>query len=102
MVMHDNLKARAQQFSGTAEFLDNELQSVKKQLEEKENEVQRIKSQNVTDLPESKQFHLEALNGLRNQQRVSQDRANQLQQSKTYFQSAMNVHAPTAALYSPY
>ena len=98
MVIHDNLQARAQQFKGTADFLDNELKNVKQQLEEKENEVQRIKSQNVTDLPESKQYHLEALNGLRNQLRVSQDRVSQLEQSKAYLQSAMNVPAPTVDL----
>ena len=98
MVIHDNLQARAQQFTGTADFLDNELKNVKQQLEEKENEVQRIKSQNVTDLPESKQYHLEALNGLRNQLRVSQDRVSQLQQSKAYLQSAMNVPTPTVDL----
>jgi polysaccharide chain length determinant protein (PEP-CTERM system associated) len=98
MVIHDNLQARAQQFTGTADFLDNELKNVKQQLEDKEKEVGRVKSQNVTDLPESKQYHLEALNGLRNQLRVSQDRVSQLRQSKAYLQSAMNVTAPTVDL----
>lgn len=98
MVIHDNLQARAQQFTGTADFLDNEMKNVKQQLEDKEKEVGRVKSQNVTDLPESKQYHLEALNGLRNQLRVSQDRVLQLQQSRAYLQSAMNMSAPTIDL----
>lgn len=98
MVIHDNLKTRAQQFEGTADFLDNELNNVKQQLQEKENEIGRIKSQNVIDLPESKQYHLEALNGLRNQLRVSQDRVSSLQQSKAFLQSAMSTTAPTVDL----
>ena len=98
MVINDNLQARKQQFTGTAEFLDTELNSTKRQLEAKEKEVQRIRSQNAMDLPESKQYHLEALNALRDQLRVSQDRLNQLQQSKAYLQSTMTVTAPTVDL----
>lgn len=98
MVIHDNLAAREQQFTGTTEFLDTELKNVKDQLEEKEREVQQIKSQNVTDLPESKSYHLEALNGLRNQLRVSQDRVNQLEQNKSFLQSSMSISAPTVDL----
>ena len=98
MVIHDNLKTREEQFTGTADFLDTEMNNVKRQLETKETEVQRIKSQNVMDLPESKQYHLESLNGLRDQLRVSQDRVNQLQQNKAYLQSTMTVNAPTVDL----
>jgi len=98
MVIHDNLSAREQQFAGTTEFLDTELKSVKDQLELKEREVQQIKSQNVADLPEMKSFHLEALNGLRNQQRVSQDRIVQLQQNRSFLQSSMTINAPTVDL----
>lgn len=98
LVIRDNLRAREQQFTGTAEFLDTELNNVKQQLETKEKEVQRIKSQNITDLPESKQYHLEALNGLRDQLRVSQDRLNQLQQNKAYLQTTMTESAPTVDL----
>jgi polysaccharide chain length determinant protein (PEP-CTERM system associated) len=98
LVIRDNLQAREQQFSGTAQFLDTELNNVKRQLEAKEMEVQRIKSQNVMDLPESKQYHLEALNGLREQLRVSQDRLIQLQQNKAYLKSTMTTTAPTVDL----
>lgn len=94
MVIKDNLQAREQAFSGAEQFLDSELQETKKQLEQKELEVQRIKSQYVTDLPESKQFHLETLNSLRNQIRASQDRVNQDKQEKIYLQSTMNDGVP--------
>ncbi len=98
MFIEENLKAREQQSYGTAEFLDVQLQDTKKQLAQKEDELTRIKSQNIMDLPESKQFHLEALTNLRNQLRASQDRLNRSSQEKVYLQSLMVSSTPTVDL----
>ncbi len=89
MVIQESLKAREHQLSGTEEFLDNELQDTKRQLEQKEAEVSRIKTQYIMDIPESKQFHLEALDSLRSQQRASQDRVSRDQTEKVYLQSML-------------
>ena len=94
MVIQDNVKAREQTVSGAEEFLDDQLQETKKQLEDKENEVQRIKTQYLLDLPESKQYHLEALSSLRNQLSASQDRVNQDKQEMVYLQSTANNGVP--------
>lgn len=91
----ENMKARQEQFSGTAEFLDNELQETKSNLEAKEKQLQGIKSTNVMDLPESKQFHLEALNNLRTQLAASEDRVRQAKQDKIMLESMMNTNVPT-------
>jgi polysaccharide biosynthesis transport protein len=91
----ENLKARGDQFRGTADFLDNELQETKNKLEAKEHELQAVKSTNVMDLPESKQFHLEALNNLRTQLAASEDRVRQAKQDKIMLESMMNTVAPT-------
>jgi len=87
MIITKNVQARQEQSSGTAEFLQNELEQTKKQLEQKESELGRIKSTYIMDLPESKQFHLEALATLRNQLVSSQDRVSRAQQEKMYLQS---------------
>ena len=91
----ENMQARQAQFSGTAEFLDNQLQETKSQLEVKERQLQGVKSTNVMDLPESKQFHLEALNNLRTQLAASEDRVRQAKQDKIMLESMMNANAPT-------
>jgi succinoglycan biosynthesis transport protein ExoP len=91
----ENMEARQEQFSGTAEFLDNQLQETKSQLEAKEQQLQAIKSTNSNDLPESKQFHLEALNNLRTQLAASQDRVRLAKQDKIMLESMMNTSAPT-------
>jgi succinoglycan biosynthesis transport protein ExoP len=91
----ENTEARQQQFSGTAEFLDNQLQETKTQLEAKEQQLQAIKSNNANDLPEQKQFHLEALNNLRSQLAASEDRVRLAKQDKIMLESLMNTNAPT-------
>jgi polysaccharide chain length determinant protein (PEP-CTERM system associated) len=97
-LIRTNLQAREQEFTGTAEFLDNELQDTKKQLEQKESELAAIKSKYMMDLPESKQFHLEALSTLRQQMQNLQDRINRDQQEKLLDQSMMTTNNPTVDL----
>jgi succinoglycan biosynthesis transport protein ExoP len=98
MFIDENLKAREKQSEGTAEFLDRELQETKKELEKKEAEVQAIKTRNIMDLPESKQYHLEVLGNLRAQLTASQDRVNRAQQERVYLQSVMVSSHPTVDL----
>ncbi len=98
MFIEENLKVREQQSYGTAEFLDKELQETKKQLEQKEGELQAIKSRYIMDLPESKQYHLEMMTNLRNQLQAIEDRVNRAKQEKVYLQSLMVSVAPTIDL----
>jgi succinoglycan biosynthesis transport protein ExoP len=93
-----NLKARQQQFNGTSQFIEAELQETKHQLEEKEHVLQDIKARYIMDLPESKQYHLEAMNALRDQLRTSQDRVDRNRQTKAYVQSMAGISAPTIDL----
>jgi len=87
MVIRENLEATRHQLSGAEEFLDSQLQETKKQLEQKEAEVARIRTQFINDIPESKQYHIEQLASLRNQLRGSQDRVSRDQTEKLYLQS---------------
>ncbi|HZR63940.1 MAG TPA: hypothetical protein VFA85_02275 [Terriglobales bacterium] len=100
MFIQENLKAREAETEGTADFLESELQDTKKQLDEKKAELQSIRNKYVLDLPESKQYHLEALATLRNQLEASEDRVRADQQQKVLLQSmASSVSlAPTVDL----
>jgi polysaccharide chain length determinant protein (PEP-CTERM system associated) len=98
LFISENLKLREKQSYGTAEFLDDEQKRTKQELEEKEAQLNDIKSKYVLDLPDSKQYHLEALATLRNQLQASQDRVNRAQQQKVYLQSLMSTQAPTVDL----
>lgn len=94
----ENLRARESQNRGTTDFLNSELQDTKKQLEDKEAEMGRIKSTYVMDLPESKQFHLEQLTNLRQQLRQSQDRISYDQQQKLVLQAMLSTSKPAVDL----
>jgi polysaccharide chain length determinant protein (PEP-CTERM system associated) len=91
----ENLKARERQSYGTAEFLDDELKRTKEQLTQKQGELNEVKSKYMLDLPDSKQYHLEALTTLRAQLQSSEDRVSRAQQQKVYLQSMMAAQAPT-------
>jgi polysaccharide chain length determinant protein (PEP-CTERM system associated) len=93
-----NLQARQKHFNGTSQFLETELQETKHQLEEKEHLLQDVKSRYIMDLPESKQYHLEAMNTLRDQLRNSQDQVNRDRQSKVYIQSMAGMSTQTIDL----
>lgn len=98
MFIDENLKAREQQSFGTADFLESELAKTKTLLDQKEKTLSDIKRRNVMELPESKQYHLEALESLRSQVRASQDKVERTQQEKVYLQSLMASNAPTVDL----
>ena len=98
MFIYENLKVREEQSEGTAEFLSHELQDTKKELEKKESEVQGIKTRNIMDLPDSKQYHIEVLGNLRSQLQASQDRVSRAQQERVYLQSVLISSHPTVDL----
>jgi polysaccharide chain length determinant protein (PEP-CTERM system associated) len=96
--IEENLKVRATVSSGTAEFLEAELQRTKEELEKKETELRSIKTRYVMDLPESQQFHVQALDSLQRQMRDSGDRVREDERQKAYLQSMMASYPPTADL----
>ena len=98
MFIEENLKAREQESYGTADFLEDELQKTSKQLQEKEEELGNVRRRYVQDLPESQQFHVQALESLRMQMRDAQDRINRAQQQQIYLQSLAATTAPTVDL----
>jgi polysaccharide chain length determinant protein (PEP-CTERM system associated) len=97
MFIEENMKFREQQSYGTADFLSNELEKTKAALDQKERDLQQIKSRYIGSLPESGQFHLQALENVREQMRQAQDSIGRAQQQKVYLQSA-TAAAPTVDL----
>jgi len=98
MFITENLKARERQSYGTAEFLDDELKRTKEQLDQEQTALNSTKNKYMLDLPDSKQYHLEALTSLRAQIQASEDRVNQSERQKVYLQSMMATQAPTVDL----
>jgi polysaccharide biosynthesis transport protein len=98
MFIEENLKARAEQTSGTAQFLEERMAETKRQLDETESQLRAIKSQNVFDLPESKPYHMEALATLRGQVQNLQDKINQDQRDRALLQSMLFSEGPSPTI----
>lgn len=98
MFIEENLKTREQQFYGTTEFLDAELARTRKEIEDKESTLRALKSQYTLEDPQSRQYHLDALNNLRSQLQNVEDRAARNRQEKAYLESLIASTAPTVDL----
>jgi len=94
LFIEENLKAREEQTSGTAQFLDDQMNQTKRALDETDAQLRAIKSRNILDLPESKSYHMEALTTLRAQIQTIQDRINQNQRDKGILQSMLLSGGP--------
>ncbi len=93
-----NIKAREQEIHETSQFLESELGETRQQLEAKEYTLQDLKSRNITDLPESKQYDLKTVNALRNQLRISEERVDGDRRTKVDLQSMAGKIAPATDL----
>jgi protein tyrosine kinase modulator len=89
MFIEENLKAREEQTSGTAQFLEDQMAETKRALDETDAQLSAIKSRNILDLPEAKPYHMEALTTLRGQAQRIQDKISQDQRDKAILQSML-------------
>ena len=93
--IEENMHNQETSLFGTRDFLDSQLETTKKEMDVKANELRDLKTKYIGSLPESQQFHLEALSNLRAQIQSAQDRINRDQQQKVYLQSLGAAAAPT-------
>jgi polysaccharide biosynthesis transport protein len=97
MFIQENLNSRIDQTEDTAQFLEDQLQETKKEMDDKESQLGTIKTRNLDELPESKPYHLETLANLRAQLQAIQTKIQQDQQEKNVLQSMLlsGADAPT-------
>jgi succinoglycan biosynthesis transport protein ExoP len=98
LFINENLKVTEEHTVGTADFLNHELEKTKEQLDQKDAQLQSVKSKYIMDLPDSKQYHLEALSTLRAQLQAIQEKIRRDQQEKVYLQTLTASSAPTVDL----
>ena len=97
MFIEENLNSRIDQTKDTAQFLEDQLQETKKELDDKDAQLRAIKTRNLDELPESKPYHLESLANLRTQLQTIQNKIQQDQQQRNVLQSMLlsGADAPT-------
>jgi len=73
LFIEENLKVREQQAEGTTEFLDNQLQSLKKSLESQESQIKSYKEQHMGELPSQLEANLRTLDRLQLERQITND-----------------------------
>jgi polysaccharide chain length determinant protein (PEP-CTERM system associated) len=64
MFIEENLRVREQQAQGTVEFLNSELQSTKKKMDDQEKLLTEFKRRHLNELPEQREANLRAVDQL--------------------------------------
>lgn len=97
LFIEENLKARVDQAEDTTQFLEDQVQDVKRQLDQKDTELREIESRNIMDLPEAKPYHMEALANLRSQVAAIQEKIQSDEREREVLRSVLlsGSDAPT-------
>jgi len=89
MFIDENVAARISSAEDTTQFLQEQMEETKQELDQKDAQLGAIKSRNILELPESKPYHMEALANLRTQVQAIQDKLQNDQREKGVLQSMM-------------
>jgi polysaccharide chain length determinant protein (PEP-CTERM system associated) len=98
LFIDENLKAREQQATGTTEFLGNQLQETRKDLEQQEAKLKEYKLKHVGEMPEQQSADLQILGQLQSQLQLQGDALARAEQSKLVLQTMLSQSAPVIDL----
>lgn len=92
LFIEENLQNRQQLSEDTTNFLDNQLDAARKNLEQQELRLREFKSRYLGQLPEQLGSNMQILTGLQNRLQSANDALNQAQQQKLYLQSLITQY----------
>jgi succinoglycan biosynthesis transport protein ExoP len=98
LFIEENLKAREQQATGTTEFLGNQLQETRRDLEQQEAKLKDYRMRHIGEMPEQQSADLQILGQLQSQFQLEGDALNRGEQQKLALQSMMSLSAPVVDL----
>ena len=98
LFIEENLKAREQQATGTTEFLGNQLQETRKDLEAQEAKLKQYKLTHIGEMPEQQSADLQILGQLQSQLQLEGDELSRAEQSKLVLQTMLSQSAPVVDL----
>lgn len=89
LFIEENLRAREQQATGTTEFLANQLQESRRELEAQEAKLKDFKLKHIGEMPEQQNADLQVLGQLQSQVQIESEALSRAEQQRTYLQSMM-------------
>jgi polysaccharide biosynthesis transport protein len=98
LFIDENLKAREQQATGTTEFLGNQLQETRKDLEQQEAKLKDYRLKHLGEMPEQQNADLQILGQLESQLKLEGDALSRAENQKAILQSLLSQSAPVVDL----
>jgi succinoglycan biosynthesis transport protein ExoP len=98
LFIDENLKAREQQATGTTEFLGNQLQETRKDLEQQEAKLKQYKLNHLGEMPEQQTADLQILGQLQSQLQLEGDSLSRAEQTKLALQTMLSQSASVVDL----
>ena len=87
LFINENLEVRQRQSEGTTEFLEEQLDSARKDLAAQEERIRVFKAQHVGEMPGQLASNLQILQGLQGQLQNAEDSLNAARQQRVYLQT---------------
>ena len=97
LFINENLRTREEQARNTTQFLHEQVEAKRKELEAHEDRLRDFKLRHVGELPEQQQGNLGILSGLQAQLQATMNGLNRAQQQQVYLQSLLDGHRRQAA-----
>jgi polysaccharide chain length determinant protein (PEP-CTERM system associated) len=98
LFIDENWKAREQQATGTTEFLGNQLQSTRNELEEQENKLKDFRLRHVGEMPEQETADLQLLGQTQAQLQLEGEALSRAESQKSVYEAMMTQSAPVVDL----
>jgi uncharacterized protein involved in exopolysaccharide biosynthesis len=98
LFINENLRSREEQARNTTQFLHEQVEAKRKDLETHEQRLRDFKLQHIGELPEQQQGNLGILSGLQAQLQSTTNGLNRAQQQQVYLQSLLDGHRRQAAV----
>jgi succinoglycan biosynthesis transport protein ExoP len=92
LFIEENLRNREELSRDTTAFLETELESARKSLDQQEQRLREFKNRYMGQLPEQTGTNIQILSGLQNRLLSATDARNQAEQQKLYLQSLISQY----------
>jgi polysaccharide biosynthesis transport protein len=92
LFISENLEVRQRQSEDTTKFLEEQLATARRSLEEQEEKIRQFKGQHVGELPAQVGSNLQILSGMQSQLRNEEEALNTARQQRVYLQSLISQY----------
>ena len=92
LFINENLEVRQQESEGNTKFLETQLDTTRRGLEEQEEKIREFKAQHIGELPSQLNSNLQILGGLQSQLQAQSEALNTTKQQRVYLETLSNQY----------